>query len=198
MVIVHDQGLRSCVAYTSPRGKANGNKTPGTHGSKTNGAVLGQACMHLPSATMDAVMTYFRPENKFPDRVFGGFARELNNPCICSLDLFSYVTFPVGTPQSKLPQGWSLHESTHAELWELEQFYKHQSGGLLLDVLNFSGKDPADDSLEKVSRRLGFLRKLKVILTCSRILSKGRFNCKRVRCRSKFIRAFEQHQSPDR
>jgi len=117
---------------------------------------------HLPSAKMDYVLCYFRPENKFPDRVFGGFARDLNNPRLCSLDLFSYVTFPVGTPKNQLPQGWSLHESTHAELWELEQFYKHHSGGLLLDVLNLSRKNPGDESLEDVAERLGFVRKWKV------------------------------------
>ncbi len=116
---------------------------------------------HLPSAKMDYVMCYFRPENKFPDRVFGGFARELNKPRICSLDLFSYVAFPVATPQNQLPPGWSLHESTNSELWELEQFYKYYSDGLLLDVLNLLQKDTADESLENVARRLGFLRKWK-------------------------------------
>jgi hypothetical protein len=116
---------------------------------------------HLPSANMDYVMCFFRPENKFPDRVFGGFARDLNNPRLCSLDLFSDVIFPVGTPQGELPQGWSLHESTNAELWELEQFYKHHSGGLLLDVLNLSRKNPGDEPLEDVARRLGFVRKWK-------------------------------------
>ncbi|MGD1153088.1 MAG: hypothetical protein ABR911_09480 [Syntrophales bacterium] len=113
---------------------------------------------HLPSANMDYVMCFFRPENKFPDRVFGGFAREMKNPRICSLDLFSYVTFPVGTPQSQLPRGWSLHESTNSELWQLEQFLKHSSGGSLFDVLNLGKKNPTDDSLEKVSQRLGFTR----------------------------------------
>jgi hypothetical protein len=117
---------------------------------------------HLPSANMDYVMCFFRPENKFPDRVFGGFAREMKNPRICSLDLFSYVTFPVGTPQSQLPRGWSLHESTHSELWQLEQFLKHSSGGSLFDVLNLAKKDPTVDSLEKVSQRLGFTRKWEV------------------------------------
>jgi hypothetical protein len=116
---------------------------------------------HLPSAKMDYVMCYFRPENKFSDRVFGGFARELNDPRICSLDLFSYVTFPVIKPQNQLPPGWSLHESTHSELWELDQFYKYYSGGLLLDVLNLSQKDAGDGSLENVAHRLGFLRKWK-------------------------------------
>jgi hypothetical protein len=117
--------------------------------------------MHLPSATMDSIMTYYRPENKFPERVFGGFARELKNPRICSLDLFSYITFPIEKPQHQLPRDWSLHESTQAELWELEQFYKHSSGGLLLDVLNLSRKNIGDESLEDVALRLGFLRKLK-------------------------------------
>jgi hypothetical protein len=116
---------------------------------------------HLPSTKMDYVMCYFRPENKFPDRVFGGFTRELNNPRICSLDLFSYVAFPVAAPQNQLSPGWSLHESTHSELWELEQFYKYYSGGLLLDVLNLIQKDTVDESLENVARRLGFLRKWK-------------------------------------
>ena len=117
---------------------------------------------HLPSANMDYVMCFFRPENKFPDRVFGGFARELKNPRICSLDLFSYMTFPVGTPHIQLPRGWSLHESTNSELWQLEQFLKHFSGGLMFDVLNLAKKDSTDDSLEKVSQRLGFTRKWEV------------------------------------
>ena len=117
---------------------------------------------HLPSAKMDYILCYFRPENSFPDHVFGGFAREMNNPQIGSLDLFSYVTFPVGMPQNQLPTGWSLHESTSSELWELEQFYKHYSGGLMLNVLNLAQIDITDESLENVAQRLGFIRKWKV------------------------------------
>ena len=114
---------------------------------------------HLPSANLNYIMFYFRPENEFPERIFGGFAREVNNPQICSLDLFSYMTFPVGLPKNQLQPGWSLHESTKQELWELEQFYKHHSGGLLLDILNPARQDPIKESLENVARRLGFMRK---------------------------------------
>jgi hypothetical protein len=138
--------------------RAMENKLPGFHVLK-HVILFGTGMYHLPSAKMDYVLCYFRPENKFPDRVFGGFARELKNPRICSLDLFSYMTFPVGTPQYELPQGWSLHESTPSELWQLEQFLKHSSGGLLLDVLNLGKRDLTDNSLEKVSQRLGFTRK---------------------------------------
>ncbi len=91
----------------------------------------------LSSANMDYVICYFRPENKFPDRVFGGFARDLNNPQACSLDLFSYLTMPVAPTEKSLPQGWLLRESIPIDLWELEQFYKNTSGGLLLNILRF-------------------------------------------------------------
>lgn len=117
---------------------------------------------HLPSAKMDYIICYYRPDNLFPDRVFGGFAREINDPQTCSLDLFSYVTFPVVTPQRQLPPGWSLHESTPSELWELEQFYKHHSGGLFMNVMNLGRKDVTQESLENIAQRLGFLRKWRI------------------------------------
>ncbi len=117
---------------------------------------------HLPSAKMDYIMCYFRHDNLFPDRVFGGFAREINNPKICSLDLFSYMTFPVGVPQNQVKPGWSLHESTFSELWELEQFLKHQSGGYIFDALSLGQKNVNDESLESVAQRLGFCRQWKI------------------------------------
>jgi hypothetical protein len=44
-------------------------------------------------------------------------------------------------------------------LWELNRFYHHYSGGLLLDALDLGEKDHTKESLEEVYRRLGFLRK---------------------------------------
>jgi hypothetical protein len=113
----------------------------------------------LSSAHMDYVMCYFRPENKFPDRVFGGFSRDFNNPQACSLDLFAYLTLPVVPSEKVFPQEWLLRESTPSDLWELGQFYKHSSGGLLLNILRSEKSDHGDESLEKVSERLGFLRR---------------------------------------
>lgn len=117
---------------------------------------------HLPSVKLDYIMLYFRPENEFPNIVFGDFAKEVNNPRICSLDLFSYTTFPVAGLHEELPAGWSLHESTQPERWEWGQFYKRNSGGLLLDALESGQKCPGNESLEDTARRLGFLRKWNV------------------------------------
>jgi hypothetical protein len=128
-------------------------------------AVLRQMILFLhgmyqfPSARMDYVICYFRPENRFPDRVFGGFARKFNNPQACSLDLFSYLTIPVAYPDRDLPQQWWLRESTPQDLWDLKLFYKHLSDGLLLNILCSGHDDKGDESLEKIFERIGLLRK---------------------------------------
>jgi len=116
----------------------------------------------FPSAKMDYLMCYFRPDNKFPDRVFGGFARKAGSPELCSLDLFSYMTYDVLHPQSQLPEDWQLKESSPSELLELEHFYHHHSRGLFLKVLGLGCDPPVDESLETVSAHHGFLRKWQI------------------------------------
>jgi len=116
---------------------------------------------HMPSAKMDYVMCYYSSDNKFPDRTFGGFARELDNPQGCSLDLFHYMPYHGSSSKTRLPEGSSLEESSLLELWKLENFYKYHSGGLLMNVLNLGQKDSGNESLEKVAKLLGFMRKWK-------------------------------------
>ena len=119
--------------------------------------------MHrLPSANMDYAMCYFRPENKFPDRVFGGFARELKDPQGCSLDLFAYLPYTALSMGPKLPEGWSLSPSTDLDLWEYERIYRHQSDGLLLEALGLIPPITGHASLEGVYDRLGLIRKCSV------------------------------------
>jgi hypothetical protein len=48
----------------------------------------------MHSTHMQYVMCYYRPENKFPNRVFGGFANYLKNPGQCSIDELAYCHFP--------------------------------------------------------------------------------------------------------
>jgi hypothetical protein len=118
--------------------------------------------MHrLPSAKMDYAMSYFRPENKFPDRVFGGFARTLNNPKGCSVDTFAYLPYTSLSLGAKLPNGWALRDCSALDFWELNRFYNNASGGLLLDAMALDKEDSGDGSLAKVYERLGFLRKQK-------------------------------------
>ncbi len=115
----------------------------------------------LPSANMQYAMTYFRPENKIPDRIFGGFTKVLENTRGSSLDLFSYLPYTRLSLGAKLPEGWSLKVCSTSDLWELNQFYSHYSGGLLLDALGLGQEVSGAQSLEEIYSRLGFLKKLK-------------------------------------
>ena len=115
----------------------------------------------LPSAKMDYVMCYFRPENKFPNLVFGGFARALNNKRGCSTDLFAYLPYTSLSLGTELPKGWSLEECSRQDLWELKRFYRHYSGGLLLDALGLNQEGSAEERLDVVYKKVGFHRKLK-------------------------------------
>ena len=136
-------------------------------GRRAGFAVLKQIVLYLndmhrlPSTKIDHMMVYFRPENKFPDRVFGGFARSKENDGVCSMDLCCYLPYPGLSTTAKLPDGWSLNECTSMDLWELNLFYRNRSGGLLMDALGLLQKSRSDKSLEEAYSRLGFLRKWK-------------------------------------
>jgi len=123
--------------------------------------------MHrLPSANMDFAMCYFRHDNKFPDRVFGGFARELDNPRGCSLDLFAYLPYTRLSLGPKLPEGWTLGPASDLDLWEYGRIYRNQSGGLLMDALGLVPPLTGHASLEAVYERLGLTRKCSVFSLC--------------------------------
>ena len=115
--------------------------------------------MHrLPSACMDYTISYFRPENKFPDRVFGGFARELNNPRGCSIDLFAYLPYTRLSLGNKLPEGWTLSVSSAKDLWEFEHLYRSHSGGLLFDAMGLMRTAEGQNALEATYREMGLTR----------------------------------------
>jgi hypothetical protein len=117
--------------------------------------------MHrLPSANLDYYMCYYRPGTKFTDRIYSGFAKEKSNPRVCSMDLFTYLSYTKQNTTAQLPEGWFLRECCASDLWAFEQFYKHHSGGLLWNVL-FLNCPSQEESLEQVYAKIGFIRRWK-------------------------------------
>jgi hypothetical protein len=112
----------------------------------------------LPAFGMDYMMFYFRPENRFPDHFFGGFARHFNNPSACSLDLFSYLSYPTSGVPQPLPKEWSLEPFMSSDIGEIDRFYKNVSGGLLLKVLRLDKEQEDTESLSQLYARHGFNR----------------------------------------
>ena len=135
-------------------------------GGKRTGFMVLKQIMHFlndmnrfPSTDIEHVMCYFRPENKFPRVVFGGFARRFKNPKACSMDLFSYISYPGLSVGTKLPQGWELKSCNAYDYWELTQFYNSRSKGMLIDALFSDRIEPECKPLEEMYDKSGFLRK---------------------------------------
>ena len=111
---------------------------------------------NMHSTHMNYVLCYFRPNNKFPDRVFGGLARKLKNPKVCSVDTFAY--FHADNPEQRLeelPLPWKLNPTEPDDLHELEIFYEHESGGLMLDALDLKSGETTR-TLSDQYKSLGF------------------------------------------
>jgi len=111
----------------------------------------------LYSTHMNFCICYFRQENRFPNRIFGGFTRSLNDPKKSSLDSFAYFHFRNVFAQD-FSRLWTLTKTTHEDLLELQNFYEHESGGLMLYALDLEPDMLESDDIGKEYHRLGFKR----------------------------------------
>ncbi|MDH3329394.1 MAG: hypothetical protein OEM01_09195 [Desulfobulbaceae bacterium] len=95
-------------------------------------------CHTLASSKMKYIACYFRPNNRFASRVFGGAARALDDQKKCSLDDFAYFHFEPNEKHEKLAPEWTLGPSQDDDLLILNQWYSYRSGGLMLDGLDLT------------------------------------------------------------
>jgi hypothetical protein len=113
----------------------------------------------LYSLHMDYLFCYFRPENKFPNHVFGGVAREIKDPKISSLDTFTYSHYQkVSNNELPFPESWRLVKTDPEDLVEFKKFYEHESGGLMLDALDIKPDTIDNGDLPKEFQKFGFKR----------------------------------------
>ena len=117
----------------------------------------------LYSIHMDYLICYFRPENKFPSRVFGGVARYIKNSKGCSLDEFAYLHYQNSASKTtRLPKPWALIPTDVDDLVKLDAFYENESGGIMIDALDLQPDMVGCEDLSEEYRRLGFHREKKL------------------------------------
>ena len=111
------------------------------------------------SIPMDFVFCYYRPNNRFPHRVFGGAVKNIRNPKECSLDTFAYLWFRKTLDnQLTLNRPWHLTKARPHDLAELESVYENSSGGLMLSALELEPRSDAIDDISEEYQMLGFKR----------------------------------------
>ncbi len=102
---------------------------------------------------------YFRPENRFPERVFGGFAKEVDNKKRCSTDEFAYFLYDRGSAKKGGSLGdMVLEEAEPQELAELENFYEFASGGLAVRALDLQRDFYRDATVDMEFADIGLKR----------------------------------------
>lgn len=112
---------------------------------------------NLASAQMRYVFCYFRPNNRFPRRVFGGVADYLEDRKKCSLDTFAYMHLDKSIQDRKpLPENWTVDKPKKNDLLELEYFYEDTSYGLFLDAFELNQEDDLTGQLASEYHDLGF------------------------------------------
>ncbi len=117
----------------------------------------------IDSLHMNYLLCYYRPENRFPARAFGGAAKSVNDPKGCSVDNFVFYKFQ-GNPEKVFDDldSWSLEESSYEDLLDLQGYYEEISGGLMLDAMDILPDNSGSLSVIKAYRKLQFKREIKL------------------------------------
>ena len=112
---------------------------------------------YLYSIHLNFIFCYFRPENRFPNHVFGGAVKGIGDPKGCSIDPFAYFHYQkTSDHKSDMPELWELTEVNSEDLLDLESFYKDVSGGLMIQALDLEPGTYNNKRLSKEYQRLGF------------------------------------------
>jgi len=117
----------------------------------------------IESLHLDYLICYFRPENRFPARIFGGAEKSVNNPKGCSVNNFVFYKFQ-GNPEKIFDDlgSFTLEESNNEDLLNLESYYEDISGGLMLNALDILPGNSGSAGVKKAYEKLQFKRDIKL------------------------------------
>lgn len=117
----------------------------------------------LRSTNFRYSLGYYRADNKFPVKVFGGFAEKMNNPKSCTVETFGFLNFQAAVPCDDWDSDgrWELVKARREDLADLAGFYEKASGG----GMTLAATDMLPESLDKNSldgeyAKIGFRREL--------------------------------------
>lgn len=115
----------------------------------------------LSSIHLNFILCYYRPENRFPNKVFGGAARFIDDKKGCSVDSFGYF-HAKSTNTTKIDEPWTFSGTTLEDIAELEVFYETNSGGLMIPALDLEPDLLSQESLTLEYKKLGLIKKREI------------------------------------
>jgi hypothetical protein len=128
---------------------------------------LGQLEYIIQNTDLQHVKIFFRPDNKWPARVFGGFAGDISDPSVSDLRTFGYVKLPVDQPLPAAP-GVEVIEAVQDDLGIVERYFIAKERGLLVQSEDLTRHRLNLASLNGSYRKIGLQRHRRVLLAVSR------------------------------
>lgn len=118
---------------------------------------------HLNSANIKYIIAYYRPDNKFPRRFFGRYAKNTKDLSMVSEDTLGYF-YNVNAFRGAqyLPEGYVLDSATSFDIKEFTEFYRKSSGGMLQKALDLTPEYFEDREIEKAYQDYGLSHSRKV------------------------------------
>jgi len=108
---------------------------------------------------MEYVICFYRPENRFPQSIFGGVCRSIDDPRKCSEVVFAYFHLRREGKGVKGKLGkCCLTKAGNDDLHELSSFCRHNAGGLMTRALDLEPGDGDQGNLSREFHKLGLKR----------------------------------------
>lgn len=124
---------------------------------------LGMTEYFSQSQDLEYVKVYFRPNNKWPARVFGGYARKLTDRQRSDLRTFDYRILPVDQQLPDTP-GVRVIEARGSDLSEVEGHFVGSERGLILRSDDLTRSNLRLDAVDELYQGSGLFRRRVVLL----------------------------------
>lgn len=121
----------------------------------------------LRQEDMDWAKAYFRPNNAWPSRVFGGFAKRIDDPQTSDFRTYHYLVAPAHSASPAAPDGVEVRPAVADELPLVEDWYRSRGRNVEIAANQLDASSVRLTQLED-TYRLGGLKRSREILVAQR------------------------------
>jgi len=129
---------------------------------------LGAAEYFCQNPDFEYFKIYFHADNKWPARVFGGFARTLRDPQLSELRLYRHLAVRTDAPPPPTPVGIDVLEASTDDLAAVERYFVQRERGLLLRSDDLTRQTLQLSALNRDFGTVGLYRRRRVLLAMRR------------------------------
>lgn len=134
---------------------------------------LGAAEYFCQNPDFEYFKIYFHADNRWPARVFGGFARQLRDPLQSELRLYRHLALRTDVSLMPTPHGVDVLEASEGELAAVERYFVQRERGLLIRSDDLTRQSLQLSDLNRRFSELGLYRRRRVLCAMRRNVCLG-------------------------